>query len=113
MACGHSALRNIAKQAWGRYDQPMTTTINVSDKGQVELPKEFRRRKKIKPGTALRVTEVGEGLYITTVPEPNERELKEIIAAAGSLSRPQTAAEEQLVQVTIRDYRAERRTKGR
>lgn len=91
----------------------MTTTINVSDKGQVELPKEFRRRKKIKPGTALRVTEVGGGLYITPLLEPNEKELKAVIAAAGSLTRPQTEAEEHLVQAAIRDYRAERRTRGR
>ena len=91
----------------------MTTTINVSDKGQVELPKEFSQRKKIKPGTALRVTEVGEGLYITPVPEPNEKELKQVLAVAGSLTRPQSAAEEKLVQDTIREYRAGRRAKGR
>jgi AbrB family looped-hinge helix DNA binding protein len=91
----------------------MTTTINVTDNGQVELPKEFRQRKKIKAGTPLRVTEVGEGIYITPIPDPTEKELKEVIAAAGSLSRPQTEEEATLVQDTIREYRSERRSKGR
>ena len=63
----------------------MTTTVSVSESGQVELPREFRKRKKIKPGTALRVTEIGDGLYVTPVLEPTERELREVIAAAGSL----------------------------
>jgi len=91
----------------------MTTTINVTDNGQVQLPKEFRQRKKIKAGTPLRVTEVGEGIYITPIPEPTEKELKEVIAAAGSLGRPQTEEEATLVQDTIREYRSERRSKGR
>src|SRR5437016_8716213 len=64
----------------------MTTTVNVSQKGQMELPEEFCRRKRIKPGTALRVTEVGDGLYVAPVPEPTEKELKEVIAVAGSLT---------------------------
>jgi len=85
----------------------------MSDKGQVELPKAFRERRKIKPGTPLRVTEVGEGLYITPIPEPTEKELKEVIAAAGSLTRPQNEAEGKLVEETIREYRAGRRSKGR
>jgi hypothetical protein len=45
----------------------MTTTINVSAKRQVELPAGFCKRNKIKPGTAVRVTEVGEGLYVALV----------------------------------------------
>ncbi len=88
----------------------MTTTVNMTEKGQVELPKEFRRRKKIKPGTPLRVTEVGDGLYITPIPEPTEKELKEVIAAAGSLAGAPTEADQQLVQDTIRDYRSGRRS---
>ena len=91
----------------------MTTTINMSGKGRVELPKEFRERRKIKAGTPLRVTEVGEGLYITPIPEPTEKELKAVMAAAGSLTRPQGEAEEKLVEATIREYRAGRRPKGR
>jgi bifunctional DNA-binding transcriptional regulator/antitoxin component of YhaV-PrlF toxin-antitoxin module len=87
----------------------MTTTINVLPKGQVELPKDFCERKRIKPGTALRVTEVGDGLYVTPLPEPTEKELREVIATAGSLTRRQTPEEEEMVQQTIADYRAGRR----
>ena len=108
-----AVLPHVANPHSAGYDSRMTTTIHVSDKGQVELPKSFRQRKKIKPGTPVRVTEVGEGLYITTIPEPTERELSEVIAAAGSLTRRQTEAEEKLVQDTIRAYRVERRAKGR
>ena len=75
----------------------------------MELPKDFCERKKIKPGTALRVTEVGDGLYVTPLPEPTEKELPEVIAAAGSLRRRQTAEEEEIVQQVITDYRAEKR----
>ena len=91
----------------------MTTTISVSTKRQVVLPKSFCDRKKIKPGTTLRVTEVGEGLYITPIAEPTEQELKEVIASAGSLTRRQTADEAQLVRKAIADYRSERRSRRR
>ena len=90
----------------------MTTTVNVSENGHLELPEAFRKRKKIKPGTALRVTEVGEGLYVTPVREPTERELRDVIAAAGSLRRRQTPAEEEMVQDVIASYRHEKRSKG-
>ena len=93
------------------YFPAMTTTISVSPKGQVELPEDFCKRKKIKPGTALRVTEVGDGVYVTPVPEPTENELKEVIAAAGSLARRQTSADEEMVQQVIADYRTEKRRK--
>ncbi|MBI4023882.1 MAG: AbrB/MazE/SpoVT family DNA-binding domain-containing protein [Verrucomicrobia bacterium] len=89
----------------------MTTTISVSPKRQVELPKEFCKRKHIKPGTSLRVTEVGDGLYVALVPEPTEKELKEVIAAAGSLARPQTQEDEETVRQVITEYRTEKRRK--
>lgn len=89
----------------------MTTTISVSTKRQVELPEEYCRRKKIKPGTALRVTEVGEGLYVSPVPEPTERELKEVIAVAGSLTRRQTPQDQEMVRKIIADYREQKRPK--
>jgi len=91
----------------------MTTTISVSPKRQVELPEDFCERKKIKPGTALRVTEVGDGLYVTPMPEPTEKELREVIAAAGSLMRRQTAEEAEMVQQVIADYRQGKRRKRR
>jgi bifunctional DNA-binding transcriptional regulator/antitoxin component of YhaV-PrlF toxin-antitoxin module len=87
----------------------MTTTISVTSKGQLALPKRFCERKKIKPGVILRVTEVGEGLYVTLLPEPSEQELKEVIEAAGSLTRKQTVEEEAMVEEVIREVRAERR----
>ena len=91
----------------------MTTTISVTTKRQVVLPKQFCERQKIKPGTALRVTEVGGGLYVTPIAEPTERELKEVIASAGSLRRRQTPEEEQWVQAVIAEHRAEKRLRKR
>ena len=87
----------------------MTTTINVSTKRQVVLPKKFCDRKRIKPGTALRVTELANGLYVTPISEPTEKELKMVMAKAGSLLRRQSAGEEEMVEQAIRDYRKEKR----
>jgi bifunctional DNA-binding transcriptional regulator/antitoxin component of YhaV-PrlF toxin-antitoxin module len=87
----------------------MTTTITVTTKRQVVLPRTFCDRKKIKPGTALRVTEVADGLYVTPIGEPTEQELKEVIASAGSLRRRQTPAVEEFVSRIIADYRGEKR----
>jgi bifunctional DNA-binding transcriptional regulator/antitoxin component of YhaV-PrlF toxin-antitoxin module len=91
----------------------MTTTISVTTKRQVVLPKRFCEQNKIKPGTALRVTEVGDSLYVTPIAEPTEQELKEVIACAGSLRRRQTRAEEELVQEVIADYRSDKRLRKR
>jgi bifunctional DNA-binding transcriptional regulator/antitoxin component of YhaV-PrlF toxin-antitoxin module len=91
----------------------MTTTISVTTEGQLVLPKAMCQRKKIKPGTALRVTEVGQGLYVTPVPEPSEKELKQVIAAAGSLTHEPTAEDEDMVQRVIEEYRVEKRSRKR
>ena len=91
----------------------MTTTINVSTKRQVVLPKKFCERKKIRPGTALRVTEVGAGLYVTPIAEPSEQELREVIMQAGSLTRPQDSREEEMVRKTVAEYRAASRLRRR
>ena len=88
----------------------MTTTISVTTKRQVVLPKTFCDRKNIKPGTALRVTEVADGLYVTPIAEPTERELKQVIACAGSLRRRQTPAEQRMVQEMIAEHRGNRRS---
>jgi bifunctional DNA-binding transcriptional regulator/antitoxin component of YhaV-PrlF toxin-antitoxin module len=91
----------------------MTTTVNVSQGGQVELPEGFRKRRKIKPGTALRITEVGNGLYVTPLSEPTEKELHKVIAAAGSLNRSHTTEEQKMVQTAIAEHRkAARRKRG-
>lgn len=91
----------------------MTTTVSVSQKGQMELPEGFCKRKKIKPGTTLRVTEVGDGIYVTPLSEPTEKEFREVIAAAGSLTRRETRQDEETVQKLIADYREEKRRKRR
>ena len=96
-----------------KYGGAMTTTVSVSQKGQMELPEEFRKRKNIKPGTVLRVTEIGEGLYVTPLAEPTEKELRDVIAAAGSLRRRETPEDEELVQRIIAEYRDEKRRKRR
>lgn len=91
----------------------MTTTISVTTKRQVVLPKKFCDRKKIGPGTALRVTEVGDGLYVTPIAEPTEKELKEVMACAGSFKRRQTPEENDLVQEVIAECRVEKRPRKR
>jgi AbrB family looped-hinge helix DNA binding protein len=91
----------------------MTTTISVTTKRQVVLPKNFCERKKIKPGSALRVTEVGEGLYVTPISDPTEEELKKVLANAGSLRREQTAEEQKMVEQVIQEYRQEKRRRKR
>lgn len=87
----------------------MTTTVRVSTKRQVVLPKDFCERKRIKSGTALRVTEVGDGLYVTPIAEPTEKELAEVLANAGSLTRRQSPEEEAMVQGLVRERRAAQR----
>ena len=79
----------------------------------MELPAEFRKRKKITTGTTLRVTEVGDGLYVTPLAEPTEKELRAVVHAAGSLTRNETGQDEEMVQKVIAGYRAEKRRKGR
>ncbi|MBU6401646.1 MAG: hypothetical protein KGS61_15120 [Verrucomicrobia bacterium] len=89
----------------------MTTTITVTTKRQVVLPKIMCERKRIGPGTSLRITEVGEGFYVTPVPEPTEAELAAVfkVLDTGRRTRPITAAEEAEIQAEIKKYRAERR----
>ncbi len=89
----------------------MTTTITVTTKRPVVLPKAMCERKRIRPGTSLRITEVGEGFYVTPVPEPTEAELAAVFKAldAGRRARPLTAEEEAVIQDEIKKYRAEKR----
>lgn len=77
------------------------------------LSKEFCARKRLKAGMAVRVTEVGEGLYLTPIPEPTGEELRQAIAAAGTLLGLQTADEEDMVARAIAVYRAEQCRKKR
>lgn len=83
----------------------------MTTKRQVVLPKAMCERKRIRPGTSLRITEVGEGFYLTPVPEPTEAELAAVFKAldAGRRTRPITAEEEAAIQNQITSYRAEQR----
>jgi AbrB family looped-hinge helix DNA binding protein len=89
----------------------MTTTITVTTKRQVVLPKAMCERKRIQPGTSLRITEVGDGFYVTPVPEPTEAELAAVFKAldGGRKTRPISAEDEFRIQEEITKYRAERR----
>ncbi len=89
----------------------MTTTITVTTKRQVVLPKAMCERKRIRPGTSLRITEVGKGFYVTPVPEPTEAELAAVFKALdeGRHTRPITPEDEARIQDEIRKYRTQRR----
>lgn len=88
----------------------MTTTITVTTKRQVVLPKAMCERKRIRPGTSLRITEVGEGFYVTPVPEPTEAELAAVFKALdkGRQKRPFTATDEAFIQDEIKKCRIEK-----
>lgn len=92
----------------------MTTTITVTTKRQVVLPKGMCERKGIGPGTSLRITEVGEGFYVTPVPEPSEAELSAVFKALdqGRRTRRITAEDEARIQGEIKKYRSEKRRRN-
>ncbi len=83
----------------------------MTTKRQVVLPKAMCERKRIQPGTSLRITEVGEGFYVTPVPEPTESELAAVFKALddGRKLRPITVEDEACIQDEVRKYRTERR----
>jgi AbrB family looped-hinge helix DNA binding protein len=89
----------------------VTTTITVTTKRQVVLPKAMCERKHIRPGTSLRITEVGEGFYVTPVPEPTEGELAAVFKELdeGRPKRPITIGDEAVIQDEITKHRAAQR----
>lgn len=89
----------------------MTTTITVTTKRQVVLPKSMCERKRIRPGTSLRITELGEGFYVTPVPEPTEAELAAVFKALdeGRRTKSIRAEDEAQIQDEIKKYRVEQR----
>ena len=89
----------------------VTTTITVTTKRQVVLPKAMCERKKIRPGTSLRISEVGDGFYVTPVPEPTEAELAAVFKAldTGRRTRRITVEDEAYIQEEIKKHRAEPR----
>jgi AbrB family looped-hinge helix DNA binding protein len=89
----------------------MTTTITVTTKRQVVLPKAICERRNIKPGTSLRISEVGNGFYITPVPEPSAAELASVFRLLDGRrhARPITAQDEAFIQEEIKKHRAVKR----
>jgi bifunctional DNA-binding transcriptional regulator/antitoxin component of YhaV-PrlF toxin-antitoxin module len=87
----------------------MTTTISLTSKRQCVLPKDFCERKGLKPNTRLRVTEIGEGLYITPVPEPTIREFEEVVRLSGGPPTKRfTKKDERMVLRMTKEVRAEK-----
>ena len=89
----------------------MTTTITVTTKRQVVLPKAMCERKSIRPGTALRITEVGNGFYAAPVPEPTQAELAAVFKMLdkGRRTRSIAAGDEARIREEIKKYRVEQR----
>jgi len=90
----------------------VTTTMNATTKRQVVLPKAMCERKKIQPGTSLRISEVGNGFYVTPVPEPAVKELAAVCKPldGGRRTRTITDEDEARIQQEIEQYRAEQPT---
>lgn len=92
----------------------MTTTIALTSKNQCTIPKPFVEAAGLKPETQLRVTQIGNGLYITPIPEPTEAEFRRVLKLAGAEnSRRQTKKDEVLVSRVIKEVRAKRKNKSR
>lgn len=87
----------------------MTTTISLTSKRQCVLPKDFCERKGLKPNSPLRVTEIGEGLYITPVPEPTEAEFERVVKLSGGPPTKRfTKKDERMVLSVIKNIRAKK-----
>ncbi len=81
----------------------------MTTKRQVVLPKAMCERKKIRAGSSLRISEVGDGFYVTRVPEPTEAELAAVFKMLddGRRTRPITAEEESHIHDEIMKYRTD------
>jgi hypothetical protein len=87
------------------YREGMITTIELSPSGQLQLPKEFCEKNKLKAGTSLRVVSLGKALYVTAQEEPNVEEFERLVAESGAPDREATAEEEKMIQETIAEFR--------
>ena len=87
----------------------MSTTIRVSNKRQVVLPKPYCEQQQIKPGTTVRVTPVADSLYLTPIPLPTEQKLREVFQAAGGPGPEHiTPADDELMDESILAVRTRR-----
>ena len=89
----------------------MTTTIKISANGRMALPKFFCANRKLRAGTALRVTEAGESLLLTPVHPPSEQELAAVIEAAGGPGLPETSKSRKQVEAALERVRTRARTR--
>ena len=87
----------------------MTTTVKVSVDGAMVLPEALRKSRRIKPGTALRVTEAGESIMLTPVHPPTEEELAAVIESAGGPGSAETTKSRKQVEAAIERVRARAR----
>jgi bifunctional DNA-binding transcriptional regulator/antitoxin component of YhaV-PrlF toxin-antitoxin module len=87
----------------------MITTVELSDTGQVQLPKAFCKKNKITAGSPLRIFEMGKGLYVTAQEEPDLEELNKLIAESGAPDREATPEEEAMVHDMIAEYRRDKK----
>jgi bifunctional DNA-binding transcriptional regulator/antitoxin component of YhaV-PrlF toxin-antitoxin module len=87
----------------------MTTTISLTTKRQCVLPRDFCERKGLKPNSPLRVTEIGEGLYITPIPEPTAQEFEKVVRLSGGPPTKRfTKKDERMVLGVIKNVRAKK-----
>jgi hypothetical protein len=78
------------------------------------LPEALRKSRRIRPGSALRVTEAGESLLLTPVHSPTQAELTAVIEAAGGPGLSETAKSRKQVEAAIERVRARaRKAQGR
>jgi AbrB family looped-hinge helix DNA binding protein len=94
----------------------MTMTVKVSADGTMVLPKAFRKSRRIRAGTALRVTEAGESLLLTPVHPPSEAEMQAVIEASGGAGDLETGKSRKQVEGAIERVRArarKRKAQGR
>ncbi len=87
----------------------MTTTVKMAANGRMVLPEALCKSKRLKPGTALRVTDAGEGILLTPVYPPAEEELAAVMAAAGGAGPSETPKTRKQVEAAIERVRARAR----
>jgi bifunctional DNA-binding transcriptional regulator/antitoxin component of YhaV-PrlF toxin-antitoxin module len=89
----------------------MTTTIALTSKNQCTIPKAFVEAAGLKPETQLRVTQIGNGLYITPIPEPTEAEFRRVLQLADT-GKNFGKKEAKLLDGIIRKHRAKKQSRS-
>jgi AbrB family looped-hinge helix DNA binding protein len=87
----------------------MTTTVKITSDGHMVLPEALRKRRRLKPGTAVRVTEAGESILLTPMHSPTEEELAAVIGAAGGPGLAETPKSRKQLEAAIERVRARAR----